>query len=346
MKVARRSIGPMLLGLTALIAGTLVGGTASAADGASFFKDKTVRIVVGYGPGGGYDAYARMLAPHLKKVLDATVIVENQPGAGGLSALNRLYIAPPDGLQMMLIQGTGAALSQIVGLPAVRFDLAKLGYLGIVSASPWVWLASAKTKIMTVADALKPGLKMSFGASGQIDGLSDGAAITCATLNLDCRIVRSYKGSSAVALALAQGEMDMEYVSDTSANHYVQAGDARALASMGRVKSRFFPNQPTIFDAVKLSPEQQWWFDFRATLDALGRILVVPPGMAKNRLAELQAAFKKVLTDPAVIAEGEKYQRYIDYVDPEKTRQMVHSVVASLTPAQKEQAIHIIIKKY
>lgn len=346
MKVARRSIIPVLFGLTALVAGALFGGTASAASDASFFKGKTVRIIVGYGAGGGYDAYARMLAPHLAKVLDTTVIVENQPGAGGLNALDHLYIAPPDGLQMMLIQGTGSALSQIVGLPAVRYDLAKLGYIGIVSASPWAWLSSAKSKYKTVADALKPGTTLTWGASGQIDGLSDGAAITCATLKLHCKIIRSYKGSHAVALALAQGELDMEYVSDTSANNYVRNGDARALASMGRVKSRFFPKQPTIFQAVKLSKQQQWWFDFRATLDALGRIMVVPPGMAKARLATLQAAFKKILTDPKVIAEGEKRQRYIDYVGPEKTKKMVHSVVVSLTPEQKKQAIHIILKQY
>src|SRR5580704_19220287 len=69
----------------------------------AYFSGKTVRLVVGYGPGGGYDAYARMIAPHLSKVLGASVVVENQPGAGGLVALNRLPTAAPDGLTMMIV---------------------------------------------------------------------------------------------------------------------------------------------------------------------------------------------------------------------------------------------------
>ena len=72
-----------------------VSGTR--ADEAEFFKGKTVKMIVGFGPGGGYDAYARMLAPYLTKRLGATVVVENQPGSGSLVSLNQLYSAPPNG---------------------------------------------------------------------------------------------------------------------------------------------------------------------------------------------------------------------------------------------------------
>src|SRR4051812_37396165 len=77
--------------------------TAAAEDSEqAFFSGKTVRLVVGFGPGGGYDLYARMLAPYLAKSLGATVIVENRPGAGGLLALNVVYVSPADGLTMMI----------------------------------------------------------------------------------------------------------------------------------------------------------------------------------------------------------------------------------------------------
>ena len=65
-------------------------------------------MIVGSGTGGGYDIFSRMIAPYLAKELGTTVIVENQPGAGGLIALNRLYVAPPDGLQISLTNGSGA----------------------------------------------------------------------------------------------------------------------------------------------------------------------------------------------------------------------------------------------
>src|ERR1700733_13707986 len=81
----------------------------------AYFGGKTVRLIVGYGPGGGYDAYARMIAPYLTHDLGASVVVENQPGAGGLTALNNLYVASPDGLQIMIVNGSGAGLAQLVG---------------------------------------------------------------------------------------------------------------------------------------------------------------------------------------------------------------------------------------
>ena len=78
----------------------------------AFFQNKTVRIIVGFGAGGGYDIYARTIAPYIAKNLGSSVsvVVENQPGAGGLTALNRIYTAAPDGLQMMLVNGTGGTV--------------------------------------------------------------------------------------------------------------------------------------------------------------------------------------------------------------------------------------------
>ncbi|HEY7386861.1 MAG TPA: tripartite tricarboxylate transporter substrate-binding protein [Beijerinckiaceae bacterium] len=330
----------------ALAAGIAATRPATAQDAeAAFYQGKTVRIVVGYGAGGGYDIYARMIAPYLAKVLGTTVIVENQPGAGGLTALANLYNAPPDGLNMMLVNGAGAALAQLVGHSGVRYDLAKVGHLGTVSASPWIWLVGPNSSVKAPDDVLKARKQMMWSGSGPMDGLSDGAAFTCEALKLECRIVMGYKGSNEAAFAVTKGEMDAIYVSDTSANNYVKAGQNRAIATMARERSRFFPDIPTIFEAVKLDAEQEWLFDFRATLENLGRIIVTPPNLPPARLAYLQAAVKKALTDPALIAEGEKSQRYIDFVDAETTRKSTMKVVADVTPEQKERVKKIVTVK-
>ncbi len=315
-----------------------LAGTAIAEDAEpAFFHGKTVRLIVGYGPGGGYDAYARLIAPSLAKNLDATVVVENQPGAGGLVALNRLYTSPPDGLTMMIVNGTGAALSQLTEQSGARYDLGKVGYLGTVSASPWMWLVGPNSTIKTPQDALALGKKINWAASGPADGLSDGAAMTCEALKLDCHVVLGYGGSSQAALAVARGEMDAIYVSDTSANHYVRSGHLRPVAAMGRQKSRFFPDTRAIFDVLTLNADQQWLFDFRASLENLGRILVVPPDMAAARLAFLQEVAKKTLTDPQLVADGERSQRYIDYLDVDSTRKNALAVVTEITPEQKKR---------
>src|SRR5690606_40452254 len=87
----------------AAVAALLVAFQPASAQAADpYYKGKTIRFVVGFGAGGGYDTYSRMLAPHIAKETGATVIVENQPGAGGMVALNKLAVAPPDGLQVKI----------------------------------------------------------------------------------------------------------------------------------------------------------------------------------------------------------------------------------------------------
>jgi tripartite-type tricarboxylate transporter receptor subunit TctC len=302
----------------------------------AFFSGKTVRLIVGFGPGGGYDSYARMLAPYLSKTLGATVIVENRPGAGGLVALNGVYIAPPDGLTMMIVNGTNAVFTQLTDLQGARYDLNKIGYLATLSAPPSLWTAGPHFPVKTISEALKGGIKWRWAASGPVDSLSDGAAFTCEGLRLDCQIILGYKGSNDAALGVARGEMDALYVTDTSANTYVRSNGLVPLATIGRNRSRFFPELPTIFEAAKLDPEQEWVFEFRHLAQSLGRILVVPPGVSESRLAFLEAAVQKAVSDPNFLAEGEKRQLYTDYVDAAGTRKNAMSIVTNVTPEQKK----------
>jgi len=310
--------------------------TAAQESEPAFFAGKTVRLVVGFGPGGGYDSYARMLAPYLSRTLNATVIVENRPGAGGLVALNGLYLAPADGLTIMIVNGTGAAYSQLTDQQGARYDLAKLGYVATLSAPPSLWTVGTHVGTKTITDAIKSGRKWRWAASGPVDSLSDGAAFTCEAFKLDCQIVLGYKGSNDAALAVSRGEMDALYVTDTSANHYVQANDLIALATVGRSRSRFFPELPTVFEATRLNAEQEWLFDFRHQVQSLGRILVVPSGMPESRLSFLEAATAKAVSDPQFLAEGDKRQLYTDYIDAAGTRKNAMSIVTAISPEQKK----------
>lgn len=240
---ALRAMGGVLAGCAMFVAQASAQGPGAEAE-AAFFKDKTVRIIVGYCPGGGYDTYARMIAPYLSKSLAASVVVENFPGAGGIAALNRTATLPPDGLTMQLINGTGAALTQLVELSSVRYNVLELTHLATLSASPWMWMVGPNSPIKTPADAMKPDVKHAWAGSGPIDGLSDGAAFTCEALKLNCRVVIGYKGSNDAALAVLRGEMDAIYISDTSANNIAKSAGAHAVAAVGRAKSRFFLNTP------------------------------------------------------------------------------------------------------
>ena len=321
----------VILGLAASLPSTAAQDSEHA-----FFAGKTVRLVVGFGPGGGYDSYARMLAPYLSRTLGATVIVENRPGAGGLVALNGVYIAPADGLTMMIVNGTAAVFSQLTDLQGARYDLDKIGYIATLSAPPSLWTVGPHYQVKTISEALTGSRKWRWAASGPVDSLSDGAAFTCAGLKLDCQIVLGYKGSNDAALAVSRGEMDALFVTDTSANNYVQSNGLIPLATVGQKRSRFFPDLPTIFEAANLNTDQEWVFNFRHLAQSLGRILVVPPGMADSRLAFLEAATKKAVSDPSFVAEGEKRQLYTDYVDGAGTRKNAVSIVTTVTPEQRK----------
>jgi tripartite-type tricarboxylate transporter receptor subunit TctC len=323
-----------LLLLAVLFVVSVSPGRAQDAEKA-FYAGKTVRMVVGTGVGGGYDVFSRLIAPYLAKTLGTTVVVENQPGAGGLLALNKLYVAPPDGLQISLSQGMMAAVAQLMGDQAVRFDLTKFNYLATVGAPPGLWLVGPDSPIREVQQAIDAKQKWRWASAGGTSGLGIGAAFTCEALKLDCHIVQGYKSSADAGLAVTRGEMDALYVPESSANHFVKAKQNWALATIAHTKSQFFQDRPTVFEAVKIDADRLWAMDFLANLEGTGRLLLAPPGIPPARLAYLQAAIKETLHIPQLRAEGEKMERIIEYLDPDSTLRTVRAVVAGITPEQK-----------
>ena len=331
----------VLLSLTVCWTVSVSPGRAQDAEKA-FYAGKTVRMIVGSGVGGGYDVFSRLIAPYLAKTLGATVIVDNVPGAGGLVALNKLYIAPPDGLQISLVQGTMAAVAQLTADQAARFDLTKFTYLSTVGAPPGLWLVGPDSPIREVQQAIDAKMKWRWASAGGTSGLGLGAAFTCEALKLDCHIVQGYKSSADAGLAVTRGEMDALYVPESSANHFVKAKQNWALATISRTKSQFFRDRPTVFEATKIDPARVWAMDFLANLEGTGRLLMAPPGIPPARLAYLQAAVKETLQIPQLIAEGEKMERIIEYLDPAATHKNVVTVVGDVTPEQKARVVRLL----
>jgi tripartite-type tricarboxylate transporter receptor subunit TctC len=327
----------------AILLSLLAPARAQTPEAASY-KGKTVRLVVGYGPGGGYDVYARLIAPFIAKALETNIVVENQPGAGGLTALDRAYRAEPDGLTMMIVNGTPSALAQLVGQQGVRYDLAKMGHLGIVSAAPRVWTVGPKVPFATPAEALKLGRPVVFAAGGPLDGLADGAAMACEALRMTCNILLGYPGSNEAAMAVSKGEADSIYQSDISAQNFARSGQTRVFSVLARERSKLFPEAPTIFEQLPLDAEAQWWLDYRAKAETLGRILVTAPGVPAARLAFLQAAVKRGLDDPDLIAQGAKMQYPIEYGDAEDARKAMVDVVANLSDERKARIKAVVLR--
>jgi tripartite-type tricarboxylate transporter receptor subunit TctC len=327
------------------IAALLGAASLAHAQDEAYFKGKTVRLVVGSSAGGGYDTYARLIAPYLAKALATTIVVENQPGAGGLTALERVNRAEPDGTTLMLVHGVAASFAQLFSPAGNRFDLTKMSHLGMVSNASRMWVVGPNVQFKSLAQARAMGRQMIWPAISPLDGIGDGAAFTCAALKLDCKIVMGYPGTSEAALAVVRGEADSIYLSDISAQNFTREGQNHALYSLARTRTPLYPDVPTIYEQNSVDEDGQWLLDYRATIETLGRILIAPPGVSPTRLATLRAAVNAALTDRALIAEGERTKFYISYGDAEETRKATASVINDLTPAQKERIRAIVVRE-
>lgn len=126
------------------------------------------------------------------------------------------------------------------------------------------------------------------------------------------------------------------------ANHFVKSKQNWALATISRTKSRFFQDRPTVFEAARIDADRVWAMDFLANLEGLGRLLMAPPGIAPARLAYLQAAVKETLHNPQLIAEGEKMERIIEYLDPVSSYKNVVGVVSGVAPEQKARVLKLL----
>lgn len=330
----------------AVVLGLAGAAPAAAETAADFYKGKVVKLVVGYGPGGGYDLYARMLAPHLAQRLGATVVVENRPGGGGMVAISQLAAERGDGLTLVLANLEAAALGQLLDSEGIRFDVTELPVVARVVSEPKVVLLGSGAPFASVADLQAAGRPIKWAGGGKTDGIADNVAVFSRALGLNSRIIIGYKGSKEAALAAVRGEADGLVASTGSARPLVAAGELRAVAVLARQRSALLPEVPTVFEAAALDADAGWWIDQRARLTDLGRTLIVAPGTPLDRLAFLREAARQVLSDPAVLAEADATKRPIDYAAPEAIEAMIAETVGGLDAAEIGQLRDVILNRY
>jgi tripartite-type tricarboxylate transporter receptor subunit TctC len=339
--LARRAA--IALGISAGVAAVLSPVSVGAAEG-DWLKGQTVRFVVGYSPGGGYDAYARMLAPHFEKRTGATVVVENKPGGGGMTATNQLVRGKPDGLTMQVLNGESAIMWQLIKQTGVAYDMTKVALLGRIQAEPHVMVVNPSLPD-TLKEIVAKKTKIKFTATRRVDNLGDYAAVLCEALKMDCQIITGYKGSKEAGLAVMNGEADALTISESSGINYAQGGKTKLVATIGHKRSELAPNMPTVYEMFPdLPPDQKWYIDFRLGVKAIGRCIIGPPGIPEDRLAYLQKVWKEILTDPAVVAEGKKQQHELDYESPDKMKEIVRDLLQTL-PEDKLNAVRDVLSK-
>src|SRR5918999_6183813 len=194
-------------GLTALVLSALLLIPAYAA--APYYEGKTIRLIVGFSAGGGFDTYSRVIGRHIGRHIpgNPSVVVENMTGAASLVAANHVYkVAKPDGLTILNFHGN-QVINQIIGKPGIEFDARKFEYIGIPTRDN-VACAFAKSSGITSFDNLrnaKTPVKLGGVAPG--DTTYNTAKLLQAALNLPIQLVAGYKGTAEVKLAAETGEV-------------------------------------------------------------------------------------------------------------------------------------------
>jgi tripartite-type tricarboxylate transporter receptor subunit TctC len=311
-----------ILGLWAAVTVATVwltgGGTPSHAQ--DFYKDKTVRFIVGYSAGGSFDLYTRVIARHFPKHLpgNPTTVVENMTGAGGIIAANHLYnVTKPDGLTV----GAWAAplvLQQIMGNDAVKFDGRKFGYLGVPSPYDTVCTFNEKSGIATVNDWFAAKRPMKISSIGPGTSTSDIPKLLKAGLNLPLDVLDGYKGGADARLAVESGEVDGYCGSwqtvETVWRSAYESGKIRAVLQASLKPYAKYKDVPLAISYAKTDLARQL-VTVADSAHGAQFPYTVPPGLPKDRLELLQKAFVDTLKDPELLAAAQKSKLDIEVID-------------------------------
>jgi tripartite-type tricarboxylate transporter receptor subunit TctC len=332
--LARRlSIGALATSATLAIAGC--GGASGnpqsgpSAEGCESLEGKTISVVVPFAPGGGYDSYARLIAPNLGKALNAQVIVKNQPGAGGLVAINSLVHAKGDGTEIAIMNGAGVAAAVLAEAEGAGFSLDDLSYIGRVGENNTVLVTGAESKHETWDD-VKASEGFRFGSSGR--GSSDyiTPSILMEAFDLkNAQIVTGFGGQSEVELALLQGNVDGLAGPADSRRAGIASGEQTPLLSIASERVPEAPETP-VFSELELTERQKMLLTAHQTVNELGRPLVGPANMDPAALECLRGALGTIASDQNLLAEGEKQFRPISYVSGKDLEEQVISKVKEL----------------
>lgn len=283
---------------------------AAAAD-TDFYRGKTIRFIVGFAAGGGFDAYARAIARHMGRHISGnpTIIVENMTGAGSRVAANYLFKAPADGLIVGNFIGS-LVLQQILGDKGIEFDGRRFEWLGAPVQDESVCALTKASGIHSLDDwiSAKKPVKLGGEAPGAND--SDIPRVLKAALGLPIQLIEGFKGTANIRVAAEGGEVDggcwtWASIRTTWANG-LESGMVKAIVQVNTKKAEDIPHVPNAIDFAKTP-------DARALIEsgihapsAILRAYALPPGTPKSRLDRLRGAFNATMKDAEFLAEMKK----------------------------------------
>jgi tripartite-type tricarboxylate transporter receptor subunit TctC len=294
-----------------LAIGLLLGGAcvASAQSPAEFYKGKTIQLLVGFGPGGEDDVWARTIAKHIGNHIPGNpgMVPVHAPGSGGLLVVNRLYnAAPKDGSVLGMIN-RGIPFEPLLGGQGAQFDAQKINYLGSPGRDTTVCAARKDAAVQSAQDLYSQELTLGGTGSGADTAIYP--EFLAALLGMKMRVVKGYKGSHEIHLAMERNEVQGICLAYDS----LLRGNLARQGQLNILLQAAIEPDPRIKD-VPLGLQQARSPDERAALElffaraSMGRPFVAPAEVPAERVTALRTAFQAMLRDPAFLDDAKKQQ--------------------------------------
>jgi tripartite-type tricarboxylate transporter receptor subunit TctC len=316
---------------TTLIALAAVGG-GHPVEAQSFYEGKTVRIIVGLAPGGGFDTYARVMARHFGKHIpgNPTFVVENMTGAGSLISANHVYrVAKPDGLTVGKFNGS-LMLGQVLGQAGIEFDARKFEFVGAAVKEDVVCSLTKASGITSVEKWMAAKAPVKLGGVAPGASPDNSGRVLKAVLGLPIQVVSGYRGTAEIRLAVDGGELAGACWSwESMRSTWRSALDAGEVVPVVQATGRPFPDLPNVPLAINLAKSDEARRLIQVGIQntgAFARPFVLPPGTPKERVQILRRAFQETLKDPAFRAEAEKAKLTLDPVTGDELEKMVSEI--------------------
>lgn len=297
-----------------------LGGAASAQE--PFYKGKTIRIIVGASPGGGYDTYSRTIARHMGKHIPGNpgVVVENMPGAAFLISANHIYkVAKPDGLTIGHFIGGLFTQQFLKSRPGIQFDSLKFEFIGAPAQDNYMIGLSSRVGITSMEQWLASKKVLTLGGVGPGSGTDDIPKVLIATIGLPARLVTGYKGTADIRLAFHAGEVQgVTNAWESFTATWRKELDTGQVVIVLQAIAKRHPDLPGVPVAMEFAKTEEARKLIRAAVHTFGptaRPYVLPPGTPKDRVGMLRKAFMATMRDPEFLAEAKKAKLDINPVE-------------------------------
>ncbi len=316
----------------ALVVSTAVAIDARA-DVADFYRGKTLRIFVGYGPGAGYDVYARLLGRHMSRHVPGqpTVIIQNMPGAASLTMTNYMYnVAARDGTAIGL-PARGLFIEPLFGNENAKFEARKFTWIGSMSKDVALCFAWHTTGIVKLEDAMKR--EVLVGSAATTSSSYQMPILVNALLGTKFKPLLGYVNSAGVGIAMERGEVEgycsFTWGSIKSARpKWIEQKLINILVQLTVAKHQELPHVPLSSDLAKDDAARQA-FGFVFADQEMGRPVFAPPNVPVSQVAALRRAFDDTMSDKEFRADAARMSIDLDPIDGRTVEEILARIYAT-----------------